>query len=98
MLSPLASACLRRTRNTAIDVPLCHCPGLNRLADGRLIVTGGDSYFKTSLYDNSDNNWTPDDDMNWGRGYQVKLRPNHTMPQTHHVSNGGLHSRKAVSM
>ncbi|MBO3097274.1 galactose oxidase-like domain-containing protein [Gelidibacter pelagius] len=46
------------------------CPGINNLADGRLLVTGGSSDEKTSIYDPKTGVWTADVDMNIPRGYQ----------------------------
>ena len=52
------------------------CAGLNRLADGRLIVTGGDSFNKTSIYDPATNQWSKSANMKIGRGYQVNVLSN----------------------
>ncbi|MBA6152939.1 LamG-like jellyroll fold domain-containing protein [Gelidibacter maritimus] len=46
------------------------CPGINNLSDGRLLVTGGSSDEKTSIYDPKTGVWTADVDMNIPRGYQ----------------------------
>lgn len=46
------------------------CPGINNLADGRLLVTGGSSDEKTSIYDPKTGIWTAAEDMNIARGYQ----------------------------
>lgn len=46
------------------------CPGINNLADGRLLVTGGSSDEKTSIYDPKTEKWTKADDMLIARGYQ----------------------------
>ncbi|WP_223266448.1 galactose oxidase-like domain-containing protein [Gelidibacter gilvus] len=46
------------------------CPGINNLADGRLMVTGGSSDEKTSIYDPKTEVWTAAQDMNIPRGYQ----------------------------
>jgi len=46
------------------------CPGINNLADGRIMATGGSSTERTSIYDPKTGTWTRADDMNIGRGYQ----------------------------
>jgi galactose oxidase len=46
------------------------CPGTAMLADGRLLVNGGDSSPKTTLYDWSTNTWSAAATMNIPRGYQ----------------------------
>jgi len=46
------------------------CPGTSMLADGRLLVNGGDSSPKTSLYDWLSNTWSAAATMNIPRGYQ----------------------------
>ena len=46
------------------------CPGINNLADGRLLVTGGSSDERTSIYDPKTDLWTRAPDMNIARGYQ----------------------------
>ncbi|WP_051209826.1 galactose oxidase-like domain-containing protein [Gelidibacter mesophilus] len=46
------------------------CPGINNLPDGRIMVTGGSSAEKTSIYDPRTNVWTAGDDLNIPRGYQ----------------------------
>jgi len=46
------------------------CPGTAMLADGRLLVNGGDSSPKTSLYDWRTNTWSAAATMNIPRGYQ----------------------------
>ncbi|QKX54465.1 uncharacterized protein TRUGW13939_01551 [Talaromyces rugulosus] len=43
------------------------CPGISLDFKGRIVVTGGDTEEKTSIYDG--NGWTPAADMNIGRGY-----------------------------
>ncbi|HUN90601.1 MAG TPA: RICIN domain-containing protein [Burkholderiaceae bacterium] len=47
------------------------CPGTTVLADGRLLVNGGDSSPKTSIYDWRTNAWTADATMNVARGYEA---------------------------
>lgn len=46
------------------------CPGINNLADGKLLVTGGISTKSTSIYDPATNTWSEGPNMNFGRGYQ----------------------------
>jgi galactose oxidase len=46
------------------------CPGTAMLPDGRLLVNGGDSSPKTTLYDWSTNTWSAAAMMNIPRGYQ----------------------------
>ncbi|MCA3835104.1 MAG: RICIN domain-containing protein, partial [Burkholderia sp.] len=46
------------------------CPGTAMLSDGRLLVNGGDSSPKTTLYDWNSNTWSAAATMNIPRGYQ----------------------------
>ncbi|GGW73958.1 putative secreted protein (Por secretion system target) [Winogradskyella epiphytica] len=46
------------------------CPGINNLADGRIMATGGSSSERASIYDPKLDLWTRADDMNIPRGYQ----------------------------
>uniref|UniRef100_UPI0026148D18 galactose oxidase-like domain-containing protein n=1 Tax=uncultured Maribacter sp. TaxID=431308 RepID=UPI0026148D18 len=46
------------------------CPGINNLADGRILAAGGTSSEKTSIYNPSTNQWSTAQDMNIPRGYQ----------------------------
>ncbi|MBI1889673.1 MAG: hypothetical protein HYS18_03420, partial [Burkholderiales bacterium] len=46
------------------------CPGTSLLADGRILVNGGTSSQKTSIYDASANTWISGAPMAVGRGYQ----------------------------
>ncbi|WDD94131.1 RICIN domain-containing protein [Burkholderia sp. FERM BP-3421] len=46
------------------------CPGTAMLSDGRLLVNGGDSSPRTSLYDWSTNAWSTAARMNIPRGYE----------------------------
>ena len=45
------------------------CPGTANLADGRVMVTGGSSSPKTSIYDPFTEEWSSSDNMNIPRGY-----------------------------
>jgi galactose oxidase len=53
--------------NTGHDM---FCPGISNLADGQIIVTGGSSSAKTSLYNPTTGTWTASSAMNLPRGYQ----------------------------
>jgi galactose oxidase len=46
------------------------CPGVAILANGDIMVTGGDDDDKVSIYDPSTATWTAGPPMNIGRGYQ----------------------------
>ncbi|MDP5060717.1 MAG: PKD domain-containing protein [Maribacter sp.] len=46
------------------------CPGINNLADGRILSAGGTTSERTSIYDPITNTWTRAADMNIPRGYQ----------------------------
>jgi hypothetical protein len=46
------------------------CPGVAILANGDVMVTGGDTADKTSIYDPATNSWAAGPPMNIGRGYQ----------------------------
>ncbi|WP_051209827.1 discoidin domain-containing protein [Gelidibacter mesophilus] len=46
------------------------CPGINNLADGRIMATGGSSSERASIYDPKTQLWTRADDMLVARGYQ----------------------------
>lgn len=45
------------------------CPGITMLGSGSIVVTGGDTSEKTSIYDQAAG-WKPGPDMNIPRGYQ----------------------------
>jgi len=49
------------------------CPGISVLADGRVIVTGGNNNQKTSIYDPATDAWTDGGNMTVGRGYQASV-------------------------
>ncbi len=57
----------RQVANTGHDM---FCPGTANLADGRVLVNGGSSSARTSLYDPSSDAWTTGATMNVPRGYQ----------------------------
>lgn len=46
------------------------CPGINNLADGRILVSGGSSAERTSIYDPRTGEWSRAADLNVPRGYQ----------------------------
>jgi hypothetical protein len=46
------------------------CPGINNLADGRIMATGGSSAGKATIYNPVTESWIATDNMNYGRGYQ----------------------------
>ncbi|WP_169817225.1 LamG-like jellyroll fold domain-containing protein [Gelidibacter algens] len=46
------------------------CPGINNLADGRILVSGGSSDEKSSIYDPRTEQWTNAGNLNIPRGYQ----------------------------
>lgn len=52
--------------NTGHDM---FCPGTSSLVDGRVIVTGGSSSGKTSIYDPVTESWSSSGNMNIPRGY-----------------------------
>ena len=56
--------------NTGHDM---FCPGVNTLPDGRVMVTGGSSSAKTSIYNPSTNQWSAADEMNIPRGYHSNV-------------------------
>jgi galactose oxidase len=49
------------------------CSGISVDATGRVIITGGDSSTKTSIYVGGSDNWSAGPDMNRGRGYQSQV-------------------------
>lgn len=61
------------------------CPGINNLSDGRLLVTGGSSDEKTSIYDPKTGIWTSEEDMKIARGYQGAV----TLPDGSAFTIGG---------
>ena len=53
------------------------CPGITHLPDGRILVSGGSSAAKTSIYNPFNNTWQTDQLMNIPRAYQGNaLLPN----------------------
>jgi galactose oxidase len=47
------------------------CPGISTLFDGRIVVTGGDTAARTSIYTSNGNSWFSAPNMTIGRGYQA---------------------------
>ncbi|KAG6008101.1 hypothetical protein E4U21_004983 [Claviceps maximensis] len=47
------------------------CPGISIDGQGKMVVTGGNSASKTSIYDFATESWTAGPDMNVPRGYQA---------------------------
>lgn len=56
-----------RVKNTEHDM---FCPGMSFDVNGRMIVTGGQSSDKTSIYNSTSGNWIKGPEMNTPRGYQ----------------------------
>ena len=46
------------------------CPGISKDFNGRLVVTGGNSANRTSIYDPNSSSWIHAEDMKISRGYQ----------------------------
>jgi galactose oxidase len=49
------------------------CPGTSTLADGRVLITGGLSDFKATIYNPFNDTWTATTDMTVRRGYHAQL-------------------------
>ncbi|MCZ0996568.1 discoidin domain-containing protein [Streptomyces noursei] len=58
----------RRVDNTQHDM---FCPGIAMLADGRVLVTGGETPERASIYDPTTDRWMSTSNMNIARGYQA---------------------------
>ena len=68
LYDPVAGSITERVvSETAHDM---FCPGTTNLADGKILVNGGLSSGKTSLYDAASNAWTAAAQMNIPRAYQ----------------------------
>lgn len=66
--SPIRKTITQRTiSNTDHDM---FCPGTSMDLNGNIIVTGGKSNARTSIYDSRSDSWTRSTDMNIGRAYQ----------------------------
>ena len=57
----------RRVRKTDHDM---FCPGMAFDVNGRMVITGGETAEKTSIYDPTSDDWISAPDMNIARGYQ----------------------------
>jgi galactose oxidase len=49
------------------------CPGTSTLADGRILITGGQTSIVTSIYNPWTDVWSRGTRMNVGRGYQTQI-------------------------
>jgi galactose oxidase len=49
------------------------CPGTSSLADGRVLITGGNIEHKATIYDPFTDTWTATTEMNVPRGYQSQM-------------------------
>lgn len=61
------------------------CPGTANMPDGRIIVTGGSSSNRTSIYDPSNGQWEEAPTMNIARGYHAMV----TLPDGRIFTVGG---------
>ncbi|MEM9820683.1 MAG: PA14 domain-containing protein [Bacteroidota bacterium] len=57
-------------QNTSHDM---FCPGISALPDGRVLVSGGSSSNKSSVYDPFNGTWSAGGDMNIARGYHSSV-------------------------
>jgi len=70
------------TTNTAQDALITNtqhdmfCPSINTLPDGRVMVAGGSSSSKVTVYDPYINSWSAADEMNIARGYHASVTLN----------------------
>jgi galactose oxidase len=60
----------RLVTNTQHDM---FCPGISFSATGIVVITGGNSAPKTSLYNGGADSWAPGSNMYTGRGYQSQV-------------------------
>ena len=56
--------------NTGHDM---FCPGISMLPDGKILISGGNSSSKTTLYNPATNTWSAGPDMKIARGYQTNV-------------------------
>jgi galactose oxidase len=49
------------------------CPGIAMLGNGNIVVTGGDTAEKTSIFSTATNSWVPGPNMNVARGVRTSL-------------------------
>lgn len=61
---------LRLVSETGHDM---FCPGVSMLQNGRILVSGGSSSVKTSIFNAANNTWSAAAPMNIGRGYQTNV-------------------------
>lgn len=68
----LTTGAVKQTQvvNTGHDM---FCPGTSLLADGKIMISGGSSSSKTTLYNPATNAWTSGPDMKIPRGYQSNV-------------------------
>lgn len=81
--------------NTGHDM---FCPGTTNLADGRLLVNGGDDSTKTSIYNAFTNSWSTGAAMTMGRGYQSNCLLQDGSVLTYGGSWSGGRGRKNAEM
>ena len=51
------------------------CPGVSLLHDGRVLVSGGESYAHVSVYDAATATWNSEKQLNIPRAYEVRMHP-----------------------
>lgn len=61
------------SHNSLVQNHRMFCPGTSTLADGRVLITGGLSDFKATIYDPFNDTWTATTNMNVQRGYHSQL-------------------------
>jgi galactose oxidase len=76
--------------NTGADM---FCPGTAVLPDGRVLVNGGSSSPKTSIYSPATNTWSISGEMNLPRGYEAD-----TLLSTGTLSNGVLSGVQVLTL
>jgi len=76
--------------NTGADM---FCPGTAVLPDGRVLVNGGSSSPKTSIYSLATNSWSISGEMNLPRGYEAD-----TLLSTGTLSNGVLSGFQVLTL
>ncbi len=76
--------------NTGADM---FCPGIAVLPDGRVLVNGGSSSPKTSIYSQAGSSWTTSGEMNVPRGYEGD-----TLLSSGTLSNGVLSGVQVLTL
>ena len=71
IFDPVTGSSVQKTETEAYSDMFC--PGIAYLSDGRLLVNGGDSSPKTSIYDPSTQTWSAGAYMNIPRGYNADV-------------------------